>query len=361
MKVLVVTTWFPSAVAPASGVFVRRDVELLRRAHEVDVLHLHPHGAVGAADATPGVRRLPMSTSNPLDILGASRALRAGLGRYDLVHTMSPSALLPFAPVRVRIPWVHTEHWSALLDTSTVGLPTRLGLAAAMRLMRRPDVLVAVSSALAEHLSSRLSRAVDVIPNAVDAPERPTPRADHTDPLRLVAVGGLIPRKGPEIAVEAVAELRRRGRDARLTWVGDGPSRAGVEALAERLGVAEAIRLPGGMAPEGVLGALEASDLFLLPTAVETFGVSIAEALLSGRPVVVGANGGQRDFVREPDGILVRERTGTAYADAVERSLEIARGRTAEDIAAPLRMRFGPEARAAAYESAYRAAARAHG
>jgi glycosyltransferase involved in cell wall biosynthesis len=361
VKVLVVSTWFPSASAPASGVFVRRDVELLRRTHEVDVLHLHPHGAVGPTDAAPGVRRLAMSTSNPADILRAARSLRAGLERYDLVHTMSPSALLPFAPVRVGIPWVHTEHWSALLDTSTIGLPARLGLGAALRLMRRPDVVVAVSTALAQHLSSRLSRAVEVIPNAVDAPERPTPRAAPGGPLRLVAVGGLIPRKGPEIAVKAVAELRHRGHDVRLTWVGEGPSRTEVEALAARLGVADAVELPGGMPPEGVLDALAASDLFLLPTAVETFGVSIAEALLSGRPVVVGANGGQRDFVREPDGILVTERTGRAYADAVERSLDLARGRTAEEIASPLRARFSPEARAVAYESAYREAVRAHG
>ncbi|KZE92123.1 GDP-mannose-dependent alpha-(1-6)-phosphatidylinositol monomannoside mannosyltransferase [Agromyces sp. NDB4Y10] len=361
MKVLVVTTWFPSASAPASGVFVRRDVELLRRTHEVDVLHLHPHGAVGPTDAAPGVRRLAMSTSNPVDILRASRALRAGLARYDLVHTMSPSALLPFAPLRVRIPWVHTEHWSALLDASTVGLPARLGLGAALRLMRRPDVVVAVSSALAEHLEARLGRTVEVIPNAVDAPEQPRPRPPAGGPLRLVAVGGLIPRKGPDLAVEAVAELRRRGRDARLRWIGDGPSRAEIGALARRLGVDDVVDLPGGLAPEGVAAALAESDLFLLPTSVETFGVSIAEALLSGRPVVVGANGGQRDFVAEPDGILVAERTGIAYADAVERSLELARDRSADDIAAPLRSRVSPAARAAAYDAAYRQAVLAHG
>lgn len=360
MKVLVVTTWFPSASAPSSGVFVRRDVELLRRDHEVDVLHLHPHGAVGPAEATPGVRRQAMSTANPVDVLRASRALRAGLGRYDLVHTMSPSALLPFAPVRVGIPWVHTEHWSALLDTSTVGFPARLGLRAALQIMRRPDALVAVSTALAEHLSSRLGRTVDVIPNAVDAPERPEARAEPGGPLRMVSVGGLIPRKGPGLAVEAVAELRRRGHDARLTWIGDGPSRAEVASLAERLGVDDVVDLAGTLPPDAVLKALAASDLFLLPTSVETFGVSIAEALLSGRPVVVGANGGQRDFVREPDGILVAERTGSAYADAVERSLELARDRSAHEIAARLRSRFGPEARAGAYDAVYRRAVLAH-
>ncbi|MGR2753279.1 glycosyltransferase family 4 protein [Agromyces arachidis] len=361
MKVLVVSTWFPSASAPASGVFVRRDVELLRRTHEVDVLHLHPPGAVGPADAAPGVRRLAMSPSNPADVLRAARALRAGLERYDLVHTMSPSALLPFGLLRVGVPWVHTEHWSALLDTATVGLPARLGLRAALRIMRRPDVVVAVSTALAGHLAERLGRDVEVIPNAVDAPEVLTPRAGPGGPLRMVAVGGLIPRKGPLIAIEATAELRRRGHDARLTWIGEGPSRSEAEALAARLDVADAVDLAGGRSPEGVLDALAASDLFLLPTSVETFGVSIAEALLSGRPVVVGANGGQRDFVREPDGVLVGERTGAAYADAVERSLDLARDRSADEIAAPLRSRFGPEARAAAYGSAYREAVRAHG
>ena len=50
MRVLAVTTWFPSAVAPTSGLFVQRDVELLRGTHEVDVLHLHPPDVVTEAD-----------------------------------------------------------------------------------------------------------------------------------------------------------------------------------------------------------------------------------------------------------------------------------------------------------------------
>ncbi|MFE5672432.1 glycosyltransferase family 4 protein [Agromyces sp. NPDC056523] len=358
MRVLAVTTWFPSAAAPTSGVFVQRDVELLRRAHDVDVLHLHPPGAVGPADATAGVRRLEMSRANPRQVLRAARTLRAGLPRYDLVHTMSPSALLPLAAVRVRIPWVHTEHWSALLDTSTVGPAMRLGLAATMQLMRRPDAVVAVSGPLAERLSSRLGRPVDVIPDMVDAPARPTPRPPAEEPLRLVAVGALIPRKGPDLAVETVAELRRRGRDTRLTWVGEGPMRDEVAALAARLDVADAVAFVGERPPDAVRDELAAADLFLMPTSVETFGVSIAEALLSGRPVIVGATGGQRDFVDEPDGILVEERTATAYADAVERSLALAADRSADDIAGAVRDRFRPEARAAAYEAVYREAVR---
>ena len=359
MRVLAVTTWFPSAAAPTSGVFVERDVDLLRRVHDVDVLHLHPPGAVGSADGATGVRRLEMSTANPAQVLRAARALRAGLPRYDLVHTMSPSALLPFAPVRVRIPWVHTEHWSALLDTSTVGPAVRIGLAATLRLMRRPDAVVAVSGALAEQLSSRLRRPVDVIPDVVDAPARPAPRPTAQERLRLIAVGAIIPRKGPDLAVETVAELHRRGRDARLTWVGEGPMRDEVAALAARLRVERAVDFVGELPPDAVREALAAADLFLMPTSVETFGVSIAEALLSGRPVIVGATGGQRDFVDEPDGILVTERTATAYADAVERSLSLTADRTADDIAGAVRDRFRPEDRAAAYEGVYREAVRA--
>lgn len=360
MRVLAVTTWFPSEAAPTSGVFVQRDVELLRRTHEVDVLHLHPPGVVTEADGTPGVKRLAMSTSNPLQVLRATRALRGGLPRYDLVHTMSPSALLPFAPIRVVIPWVHTEHWSALLDRSTVGRATRAGLGVTLRLMRRPDVVVAVSSTLADELSARLGRAVGVIPDVVDGPPRPSPRPASGGPLRLVAVGGLIPRKGPDLAVETVAELRRRGHDARLTWIGEGPMHEEVAALAARLGVVDAVELAGELTADRVREALAASDLFLMPTGVETFGVSIAEALLSGRPVVVGAIGGQRDFVAEPDGILVAERTASAYADAVERSLTLAAGRSADDIAGAVRERFRPEARAAAYGAMYREAVTAH-
>ncbi|MGW9156573.1 MULTISPECIES: glycosyltransferase [unclassified Microbacterium] len=357
MKVLVVTTWFPSVEAPQTGTFVADDVQLLSASHEVVVLHLAPPGQVRDArtDRVDGVTivRVPMSPSRPDQLLRVGPVIRRHLADADVLHTMALSSLLPFSPIRVRIPWVHTEHWSGLIAPETVPAAMRATLPLTERGLARPDVVVAVSDLLAARIAAIRRGPVVVIPNHVESPAEPAPPRSRTAAVRLIAVGGLVPHKGPLLAVSALAELRRRGVDASLTWLGDGPLRAEVSAAAERAGVAEHLRLAGAVAKAEVTSALQQSDVFLLPTESETFGVAIAEALVAGVPVVVGARGAQSAFVDEPDGALVTERTPTAYADAVQRIVELNSDRTPEQIGADARERFSPSTRADAYLTAY--------
>lgn len=357
MKVLVVTTWFPSVEAPQTGTFVADDVQLLSASHEVVVLHLAPPGQVGNArtDRVDGVTivRVPMSPSRPDQLLRVGPVIRRHLADAEVLHTMAMSSLLPFSPIRVRIPWVHTEHWSGLIAPETVPAVMRATLPLTERGLARPDVVVAVSDLLAARIAAIRRGPVVVIPNHVESPAEPAPPRSRTAAVRLIAVGGLVPHKGPLLAVAALAELRRRGVDASLTWLGDGPLRAEVSAAAERAGVAEHLRLAGAVAKAEVTSALQQSDVFLLPTESETFGVAIAEALVAGVPVVVGARGAQSAFVDEPDGALVAERTPTAYADAVQRIVELNSDRTPEQIGADARERFSPSTRADAYLAAY--------
>lgn len=362
VRVLVVTTWLPTPAAPDTGIFVERDIELIAESHEVHVVHLSASGDGGrpheaSADRAWTLETVAMSPANPRSVAGAASMLRGRIDEFDLVHTMAASALLPFRRLVPRSPWVHTEHWSALLAPKTVSLPARLALPLTKRLLTRPDVVVAVGRRLADEIDRRRTRATVVIPNAV---ERPAALVDPParDRVRLVAVGGLIARKGPDLAVRALAELVSRGRDAELAWVGEGPMREPVSALADELGVADRVVLLGRVEPVAVPALLDRSDLFLLPTESETFGVAIAEALMHGRPVVVGAEGGQSEFVAEPDGALVAERSAEAYADAVERVLRANAGRTPAQIARRVSERFTDEARAGAYAAAYAEAER---
>jgi len=358
MKVLVVTTWLPTAPRPETGSFVVRDIEMLREDHDVEVLHLAATAEETVVDFP--VRTVRMSPRDPRSIARAGRAVAERMAHADLVHTMAASALLPFRTLAVERPWVHTEHWSALLAPATAPLVARAALPLTRRLLARPDVVVAVGNDLAEAIRRVRTRPTVVIPNAVEPPAELVERP-RGDGLALIGVGGLIARKGPDLAVDTLAELRRRGVDARLVWVGDGPMRAVLETRARAAGVAAHVEWRGRVAPGDVHAHLAEADVFLLPTAMETFGVSIAEALVAGRPVVVGADGEQASFVTEPDGILVADRSARAYADAVLRVQAANRGRSAPQIAARARGLFDPQARRTATAAAYVTAARAGG
>ncbi len=389
MRVLVVTTWLPTPASPSTGAFVARDVAALSSRYDVHVLHLcapsllGPAGAGGsgggAADgrgveglAGVSVERLAMDPRRPDHVFRARGRVRAVAAGADLVHTMAVSALLPMTGRRPGVPWVHTEHWSGLLAPETLTPALRAARPGVLRLLRRPDVVAVVSEHLAAGVREVRQGPVVVVPNIVDAPDVVLPRRDagsplvapaagdgpgpshpaRRGPLEVVGVGGLIPRKDPLAAVGAVAELRRRGVDARLTWVGEGPLRGQGEALAAELDVP--LALTGPVRPEQVQEIVGAADVFLLPTHAETFCVAAAEALAAGRPVVVGDSGGPRDFVAPPSGLLVTPGApAPVWANAVERVWAASADLPAEEIAAPVVEAYGARSYAARVAEVY--------
>jgi glycosyltransferase involved in cell wall biosynthesis len=356
VRILLVTTWYPSTLAPSSGIFVQKDVELLRRNHEVQVIHLISPDLVTQGDRSEvddEVVRIPMSTSNPRQIARAWNRILPFFENADVLHTQAFSALLPFAGRRVRLPWVHTEHWSGLSTPSTLPRTWRVLLPSLKRLLRMPDVVTAVCEYLAEPIRSARPGAVRIVPCNVQPVGIVKPPPREPDHLNLIAVGGLLDRKDPLCAVETVGMLRERGVPAALTWVGEGELRAVVEARISELGLEHEVELVGSLDSMGVGMALDRSDIFFLPTRGENFCVSAAEALVHGRPVVVGSTGGQGEYIRPEAGALVSVQTPSAYADAVEDLAARTQATTALEIAATIGDRFSSESVLRGYEAAY--------
>jgi glycosyltransferase involved in cell wall biosynthesis len=362
MRVLVVTTWYPSRLNPVRGVFVQRQVEAVARRHDVTVVHLSRVDEGRPAPSAGGrpdvvVHHVPWTMTDPRSLLRSVGALRriAVSQRPDVLHSMVFSAL-PHgraAARSARAPWVHSEHWSGISDPASVHPAWRVIAPGAKVLYRRPDVVTAVSGYLQRAITRHARRdRVVVVPNVVEGPQRLVP-APTGEPLRLLAVGNLVPSKSPVLAVQTLAELRRRGVDARLHWVGTGRLEVHVREAADRLGVADHLQLPGRVPPDQVGAEYDACQVFLLPTLHETFCVVAAEAVLHGRPVVVGATGGQRDFVTPDVGALVADQSAAAYADAVLSVRERFAEADPSRVAAPLAERFSPDAVADGFDAAY--------
>ncbi|WP_449283250.1 glycosyltransferase family 4 protein [Leucobacter sp.] len=366
MRVLAVTPWFPTPSAPGSGIFNLRDVELLARDHRVAVLHLHdpalPDGpAQWRTDDGVTVHRGLFSSSRPGTWRAAIREIRRHAVGADLVHTMAFPAILPVALAGPHRPWVHTEHWSGLVGTPAT-LRARLGGAVLRPGLRRPDAMVAVGRPLADAVDRFRSEPTAVIGNRVrlapaDAaergqlPQRPEERGDG--PLRLVGVGNLIPWKGVLETIDAVAELRNRGVDARLEWAGSGPLADEARSHATALGIAERVSLLGHVDPEALPETLRRAHLFVLPTRGETFGVAVAEALGHGLPVVTSGEGGHRAFLPPAASRAVETRSGTALAAAIAELASDPERWTPDEIAGYARETFSEERRRADYREVY--------
>ncbi len=364
MRVLLVTTWFPSIAAPVSGSFVAKDARLLAEQHDVHVVHLGSPSLLSADDPEADlnrpyrVTRIPMSTSSPVAIARAGRQLKALLTEADVLHTQAFSALLPFATLRVGVPWVHTEHWGVISSPPGTGV-MRFALPPLLRLLRRPDIVTAVCDYLAQPIRRVRSGPTRVVPCIVASPDVVESRPARSQPA-LVSVGALNAHKGPLLAVAAVQLLRERGVDVTLRWIGDGPQSAEAAEAASEAGLSGIVQFVGSKPPVEVFEELARADLFLLPTLSENFCVSAAEAIVHGCPVVVGATGGQGEYITPINGFLVEERTPEAYADAVQRMLGRNPKPTAQEIAATIGDSFSPQTVLQAYTVAYEDASRAH-
>lgn len=147
------------------------------------------------------------------------------------------------------------------------------------------------------------------VPNGIRIPEPPTPEGRAAVRAELgyvdggdgavvaVMVARLAPLKGHDLMLRALARLADRHPSLRLLVVGDGPERAGLEALASELGVAGRVRFTG--LRRDVLRLLAGADIGVLPSAHEAVPLSVIEQMASGLPVVVTDVGGLPDIVAD--------------------------------------------------------------
>jgi glycosyltransferase involved in cell wall biosynthesis len=231
------------------------------------------------------------------------------------------------------------------------------------RLTRRA---VAISPAVAECLAAGgVPRArIAVIASAVD-PARVRPTVDRAllraalgaaaDDLVILTLSALVPRKGIDVLLDALAQLAAQDIRPQVWIAGEGPQRADLERQAAALGVAGAVRFLGRRADVGDLFA--ACDVFALPAHREGLGVAALEAMAAGRPVVASAVGGLGEAVVDGrTGLLVAPGDVTALTAALGRVLRDPPLRAALGAAGPARVAEGflPEQMVAAYEHLYR-------
>ncbi|MGR6328560.1 glycosyltransferase [Sphingomonas sp. XXL09] len=347
LRVLTLSTLFPDASRPNFGQFVARQTQALAAVPGVEVRVVAPIGTppgplawlapagrqtvplrdrwLGLAVERPRFVALPR-VGGPRNAASLQRALRPVIDRlrdefrFDVIDASffypdGPAAVALGArygvPVSIKARGADIHHWGTARATAE---QVRAAAVAA-------DGMLAVSATMRDDMIALGMPAgrIHVHYTGVDQDRfRPGDRATQKAALGVagplvLSLGALIPRKGHDIVIDAVAGLP----GVTLIIAGEGPERDRLAARAAQHGITDRVRLIGGVPHDDLPALIGAADVMALASRSEGLANAWVEAIACGTPVVISDAGGAREVVIGPDAGRIVPRTAAGFAGGI--------------------------------------------
>ena len=238
-------------------------------------------------------KMVEVTRQHKLDLIHAHYAIPHASAAYTARAILEQEGL--------RVPYITTLHGT---DITLLGRDPSFEPVISFAI-NQSDAVTAVSQSLKEdtrHLFG-VDREIEVIPNFFCPSHFAIPvkedlraaLAPGKEPI-ITHISNFRPLKRVQDVVQAFARVRAK-QPAKLLFIGDGPERHAAEVLAEQLGVHRDTLFLGKV--KNPIEALLISDLFMLPSESESFGLSALEAMAAGVPVVASTAGGISEVVED--------------------------------------------------------------
>lgn len=171
---------------------------------------------------------------------------------------------------------------------------------------------------------------IDLIPFGVDTGFfRPLNVYEGRDTFQILSVGYLIERKGFEYLIKAMSYVLKEHKNARLIIVGSGPLESKLKELIYEMGLENEVEIVKNVSDEELLMRYNSSDLFVLPSIVDSqgntegLGVVLLEAMACGLPVMGSDVGGISDIIVNGEtGLLFNEKDSKKIAEKIKFVIE---------------------------------------
>lgn len=379
MYILLISSWFPSEQDPSFGSFVFEQAAILQ-SHGYRVEVLQPVLS-GTAKETWAQKPLKSVTKNymgtvvhhvPVNVripkikglyyrLLVSRSIRflerhfTQNGKPDILH--SHAAFLGGVvgrgiADRFRIPLVHTEHSSGFIfNPQQYDATDRREL---QKLTRRARYLFVSHAAkiLSEKSLGISFNNAEVLPNLVHRDFFSLSGTDKKE-YDALCIGNFTAIKNQSFLLDVWKLVLEKQPSARLALAGSDFDCPGFLEKKKALGLDEQVLILPRLNRREVKEKIGQSRMVLSSSKVETFGLTLAESLARGVPVVATDSGGPRDIVSPGDGFLIAQNDAATFAQAI---LKIMSGEhdSPEQISERCRARLGEEIICTRLESIYR-------
>ncbi len=260
--------------------------------------------------------------------------------KLDVIHAHHPALLGQVAAKKANaldIPLVFTHH-TRYREYSHYAFALPQGLAKQVierwigDYMSHCQHVIVPSQSIKEILTETygVTQGISVLPTGIEVAQYQQAEAGDIrqqrgwaeDDVVLISVGRLAKEKNFATLITAVAPVIRKNRPVRLVILGEGEERAGLEALAAELGVAERVNLLGTIPFDEVPNYLKAADIFCFASITETQGLVTLEAMATGLPVVAVDATGTRDAVADGVEGLLTPNEAEALTAALTKMVE---------------------------------------
>lgn len=348
MKVLILPSWYPNNAQDSNGVFFRdQAIALAHAGHDVSLLAIKLRSVrtlfnvnsekYKSYENDEGVKtyRKQVWAAFPRIPYGnyflmksaTTRLFKQFVSQYGLPDIIHAHALVYAGVIaselgkKYNIPVVLTEHSTGFAR----GIYRARELRQASAAVRHVAYRIAVSEPFSELLEQKLGEKWTYLPNIVadrfstTVLRKNKPKSTNHVLLNLALMTA---KKGQKYLLQATLLLKNRGIRVELWLAGDGPIRAELEEHTAELGLSNQVKFLGMINPSDVPDLMKKTDLLVVSSDYETFGVVAAEALMLGKPVVATKCGGPESIVKEGDGLLVAPRDPCALADGMQKVLE---------------------------------------
>jgi teichuronic acid biosynthesis glycosyltransferase TuaC len=342
MHVLTLTPFFPSAMNDAGGCFV---AEPLGKTEQFGVKNsifavqpVHHRRAYASQDAAPAHWIRYPALPGGVGLSSAGALLYATLvSRIRKLHRLQPVDLihahgaLPCGHAaallerELGIPFVVTVHGlDAFFSNQVKGHAGRWCERVSRMVYRSAQRVVCISERVCDEAVKGASAPLRtaVIYNGAD-PQLFLPSRDYSSQANVLSVGNLIPSKGHELLLRAIAAIHPRWPSLCWEIIGEGPEYSRLRRIADQLGIARNVRFLGGQSRTQVAAAMRRCTLFALPSRYEGLGCVYLEAMCAQKSVIACRGQGIEEIIQHGiNGWLVDPGDLQGLTDALSRLLE---------------------------------------
>lgn len=361
-SILILPRWYPNKEDIQLGNFIRQQALLLKDDFAISVIYVQADSSLKTEfeileNTSEGIHEIIVHFKQGNGVFGklinARRYKKAQqLGVEKIKHSIDLCHVhVPYRPAflalklrrKMNIPFVITEHWSGHL-TGEYHQKNATDKSLYKAVLKKASAISCVSQLLATKFKENTSYDAVVIPNYIEY----FPISEDSESngrIQLLSVADMNDAvKNISGLLHAFSSALKTISNLHLTLIGGGPDEKKILDLIADLDLSSHISFRGRLAHTAVLSEMNLCDFYICNSYFETFGMTVAEALRCGKPVISTRCGGPEEFLNEQNSICIQPKNNQELTAAILKMANEYQNYDSEKLSKEMELKFGKEA-----------------